>query len=110
MTYIDPSIVCAYDIVAKGRNVFFDWNLGIDVCAISKTLRAEATSLLAPTPGERLLAVAKFAASREDSKLNREMMASISFAVTNAGYISMKALWPSRPRRSSEKFYNDALC
>lgn len=85
MTYIDPSIVCAYDIVAKGRNALFDWKLDIDVRAISRTLRAEATSLLAPTLDERLLAVAKFAASREDSKLNKEMMASISFAVANAG-------------------------
>lgn len=54
MTHIDPSIVCAYDIVAKGKISVAGWNPVIDVEASSRTWIAEATSFLR-LPFEMLL-------------------------------------------------------
>ena len=71
-TYIDPSIVCAYDIVVKGNNSVAESESTMETDANSRTLRAEATSVPRLLPGRIVLAIgAPLTASRDDSMLRK---------------------------------------
>ena len=71
-TYIDPSIVCAYDIVVKGNSSVTELESTIETDASSRTLRAEATSVPRLLPGRIVLDIGEpLTASRDDSMLRK---------------------------------------